>query len=53
MSYYLQGREARRNSLSRACNPFPLGTLGYTQWDEGWCDSDKMLRALDQTGVIR
>lgn len=44
MPSYQEGREARRNGASRDANPYsgPMRAL----WDEGWRDSDAILRAM-------
>ena len=42
---YREGREARRNSMERNANPYPPGPF-HASWDEGWRDSDAILRAM-------
>lgn len=44
-SPYEQGRAARRSGLPRTDNPF-AGGPARASWDEGWRDSDAMLKSL-------
>jgi hypothetical protein len=46
MMTYEEGRQARRDGKARLSNPYLAGTALHAWWDEGWSDSDTMLRAL-------
>lgn len=45
MPSYQEGREARRNGISRDANPYQAGPQ-RALWAEGWRDSDTILRSL-------
>ena len=45
---YDQGRAARRKGLERHDNPWAGHSVYHGMWDNGWTDSDTMLRALGQ-----
>jgi hypothetical protein len=43
---YQEGRQARRDGKARDSNPHPVGTSFHRFWDEGWTDSDQILRSM-------
>lgn len=46
MSSYAEGRDARIAGRPRSENPYPEGTPMRLLWDEGWRESDGILRDL-------
>lgn len=47
MSTYEEGRQARRDGQSRDANPHDERSPLKRLWDEGWTDSDSILRAME------
>lgn len=44
---YREGRQARRDGVAREANPYQTGPSRYS-WDDGWRDTDAILRSLGQ-----
>ncbi len=47
MGSYTEGRAARRDGQPQTANPYPQQTPMWRMWNEGWRDSDGILRALE------
>lgn len=45
MPSYREGREARLAGVPRASNPYPEATPMNKLWDEGWSDSDTIMKS--------